>query len=135
MLVSEKSSILAPQIKFTFSAGEYVFDFPPETGEIDSGDTPRKAISSFFVSSGVRFIFNQSNPVFQRTETFDTMRSSFDLSLQVAGLRWVPTVGENDEIINELPHYQSNHPVGIIYEAQKVCYWCVIFRFGACNEI
>lgn len=137
MLVSEKSSILAPQITFTFSAGEYVFDFPPETGEIDSReDTPsRKAIPSFFVSSGVRFIFNQSNPVFQRSETFDTRRSSFDLSLQVAGLRWALTVGENDEIINELPHYQSNHPVGIVYEAQKVCYSRVIFRFGACNEI
>lgn len=135
MLVSEKSSILAPQITFAFSAGEYVFDFPSDTGEIDSGeDTPRKAIPSFFVSSGVRFRFNQSNPVFQRSESFDTRRSSFDLSLQVAGLRWVPTVGENDEITNELPYYQSNHPVGIIYEAQKVCYDVVLCRFGACIE-
>ena len=121
MLAREKSSILAPHVTYTFSAETYLFDFPSDLGSDESrGDTQKKVIPSSLASSGVEFRYEQSNPLFQTLESTsnDTQRSFIDLSLQVAGLRWELATGQNDKILNELPLFRSNNPVGIVYEVR-----------------
>ena len=123
MLVWEKTSILATHVAYTFSVGSYIFDFPSDLGDIKSGgDSERKAIPSSLVCSGVEFTFEKRNPVFHRSESsnIDAMRSCFDLSLQVTGLRWELAIGEDDEILNELPRCRSLHPVGLVYDVSRV---------------
>jgi len=123
MMVWEKSSILAPHVTFTFTAGTYMFDFPSDLGEIGSqGGTEKKGIPSSLASSGVEFRFEQSNPLFQSSESigYDKRRSFIDLSLQVAGLRWDLVTDKNDEILLELPLFRGNTPAGILYERHGV---------------
>ena len=119
VLVWEKSSILAPKITFTFSAGSYLFDFP-KVGL--KGDSKTNVIPSSLVCSGVEFGLELSNPLFQLSESntsYDIKRSFVDLSLQVTGLRWGLALEEHDEIVNELPCFRSISPVGIIYEVSN----------------
>lgn len=133
MLVLEKSSILAPHVTFTFSAGTYIFDFPSDLAKNESrGDTQTKAIPSSLASSGVEFRYEQSNPLFQPSEasSYDTQRSFIDLSLQVAGLRWDLAAEKNDKILNDLPLFRSNFPVGIVYEVRCLVWLDLIF---VCN--
>lgn len=127
-LVWEKSSILAPRVTFTFTAGTYMFDFPSDLGIIEShGGTQKKVIPSSLVSSGVEFRFEQSNPLFvSHSIDYDIQRSFIDLSLRVAGLRWDLAVGKNDEILSELPLFLGSSPAGMIYEVR-----CLVFpRFS-----
>ncbi len=119
-LVREKSSILAPHVTFTLAAGTYMFDFPADLDKTESqGGTQKKVIPSSLVSSGVEFRFEQSNPLFvSQSINYDAQRSFIDLSLQVAGLRWDLAVGENDEILSELPLFTGSSAAEIVYEVR-----------------